>query len=341
MGNPQMERSTLIVKSIVKILVTLVVVVGMQSITFGQPFKELQVLVIVGLEGEEEYSDIFNTNINNWKTACATAEVKCRVIGSQKASTSTNSNYRDELKQALTEHAGGELWLVLIGHGSFNGKVAKFNISGEDFTAKELGEWCKGIKDDLVLINTASSSAPFIQALAGKNRTLISATKSANEIYYARFGNYFSEAITGKPEADLDNDEQVSLLEAFLYSSNLAADFYKEQGRLATEHALIDDNGDGLGTRADWFEGTTAVKVAKSGAEPDGLRAMQKVLVKNALEKSLPESLRKRRDELETQVRVIRRKKPEMSDADYYEKLEAILMELAHIYKQAKDPSAK
>ncbi len=51
---------------------------------------------------------------------------------------------------------------------------------------------------------------------------------------------------TGAIVADLDKDGQVSLLEAFLIASRRTLEFYKVEGRIATEHALIDDNGDGL-----------------------------------------------------------------------------------------------
>ena len=36
-------------------------------------------------------------------------------------------------------------------------------------------------------------------------------------------------------------------MEAFNYATRLTADWYKQKNRLATEHALIDDNGDGVG----------------------------------------------------------------------------------------------
>ena len=289
----------------------------------------MEVIVVVGLEGEEEYQEVFQQNLNHWKTACATAEVPCRVID-DKAS----------LKTALETVGDQPLWLVLIGHGTFNGRVAKFNIKGDDFTSSELSEWCKGIKREFVLINTTSASAPFIREMAGKNRTIITATKSANEIFYARFGNYFSEAITGIDEADLDNDEQVSLLEGYLYAADKVSEFYQQEGRLATEHALIEDNGDGMGTRADWFEGTTATKTAKEGAKPDGLRAMQQVLVKNELEKAIPAELLTVRNELEADVRFLRSRKSEMAEKAYYTELEALLLKLAKIYQEVEAAKA-
>jgi hypothetical protein len=36
-------------------------------------------------------------------------------------------------------------------------------------------------------------------------------------------------------------------------------------GQLVTERALLDDNGDGLGTRADWFRGIRPVQKAEDG----------------------------------------------------------------------------
>ena len=42
------------------------------------------------------------------------------------------------LKQALAQEpkkSGAELWLVLIGHGTFDGQAAKFNLRGPDVSA--------------------------------------------------------------------------------------------------------------------------------------------------------------------------------------------------------------
>ncbi len=50
----------------------------------------------------------------------------------------------DRLKQALAaepKESANELWLVLLGHGTFDGKEAKFNLRGPDFSATELAAW--------------------------------------------------------------------------------------------------------------------------------------------------------------------------------------------------------
>ena len=46
--------------------------------------------------------------------------------------------------------------------------------------------------------------------------------------------------------------------------------FYETENRLATEHALIDDNGDSKGTPATFFRGIRPIKRAKDNAAVDG-----------------------------------------------------------------------
>lgn len=297
----------------------------------GKPARS--VVIVVGSEGAEEYGAIFRRASSKWVSACKSGGIEAIVIG---LSETANESDVEVLEKTIKGIKTEELWLVMIGHGTFDGREAKFNLRGPDFTDKQLAEWLKGYVGELTVINTASASGSYIPLLSGPNRIIISATKSPNEIFFAHFGAFFAEAIGGKSEADLDNDKQVSLLESFLYAVDQVESFYQKEGRIATEHALIDDNGDGLGTRADWFEGTTAIKVAKDGAEPDGERAMQKVLVKNEFEKRLSVEQIKRRDELERKVRALRRRKEELASDAYYADLEKLLLELAKIYREVE-----
>src|SRR5205085_8538772 len=62
------------------------------------------------------------------------------------------------------------------------------------------------------------------------------------------FGGYFVQAFASEG-ADTDKDSKVSLLEAFEFARREVARFYETEHRLQTEHALIDDNGDGQGSR--------------------------------------------------------------------------------------------
>lgn len=289
------------------------------------------VLLVVGAEGEADYKPQFSAQVPRWQKVADQAGAKSVVIGND-ATTDSATDY-DRLKRALETEAktGGELWVVLIGHGTYDGKEAKFNLRGPDLTATELAAWLKPFTRPLAVINTASASAPFIGKLAGPNRVVITATRTGNEQNFAHFGPYFSEAM-GDPKSDLDQDGQTSLLEAFLSASARVKEFYKTEGRLATEHALIDDNGDGLGTPAEWFRGTRATKKAKDGAALDGTRARQFHLVRSEAEARLTAEQRTRRDELEQQIESWREMKLKLGEEAYYGKLEVLLLELARVY---------
>jgi hypothetical protein len=101
---------------------------------------------------------------------------------------------------------------------------------------------------------------------------------------------------------------------------------------LATEHALLDDNGDGLGTPAEWFRGTRATKKAKDSTALDGTRARQFHLVRSDAEARLTPEQRARRDELEVAVEALRETKAKVPEADYYRELERLMLELARVY---------
>ncbi|MCA9069486.1 MAG: hypothetical protein KDA84_11205 [Planctomycetaceae bacterium] len=303
------------------------------------PAENPTVIVVVGAPGNEEYGQKFSAWAENWKSAATKSEAHLVEIGqSSDADENKKNQDRDILKETLAgleESSSREVWLVLIGHGTFDGRKAKFNLRGPDVTANELADWVKPLSMPLAIINCASSSSPFINALSGPNRVVVTATKSGYEQNYARFGQFLSSAISDK-NADLDKDGQTSLLEAYLAASASVQDFYKEESRLATEHALIDDNGDSLGTPADWFRGFRAVRTAKSGAVPDGNRANQFVLIPSQDDHQLTPELRTERDNLELQIAELRAKKSQLSEEDYYRRLEPMLVNLAKLYHQAE-----
>lgn len=297
----------------------------------GQP----TVIVAVGAPGEAEFGQRFAEAADLLEKTAKRGGARPVIIGLQ---TNNPAVDRQQLQQALaaeSKEGAAELWLVLLGHGTFDGKEAKFNLRSNDVSAVELADWLKPIQRPLAIINASSASAPFLQKLAGTNRVIITATRSSAEVNYARFGRYFAEAI-GDSGADLDKDGQTSLLEAYLTTARRVKDFYDTEGRLATEHPLLDDNGDGLGTPPDWFRGTRASKAAKDGAPLDGLRAHQWHLVRSEAELKLPAEVRAKRDALEVSVDRLRGSKKSMAEDEYYQKLEGLLLEIARLYESAE-----
>ena len=290
-----------------------------------------EVLLVLGAPGTEGYEKKFSSWASSWKSACA----KGGALYSEISLPKENKSSRDQLEEWIFTRVSGEsaLWIILVGHGTFDGRNARFNLRGPDVSASDFAGWIKPVNRPLILVNTASSSAPFISALSGKDRVIVTATRSGSEQNFARFGEFLSLNI-GSHEADLDKDGQTSVLEAFLVSARQVADFYKTEGRLATEHPLLDDNGDRLGTPPDWFRGIRPVKRASDGS-PDGYRAHQFHLVLGELEKRIPAKLRQQRDTLELEIYRLRDRKKELPENKYYIELEEILRKISQIYEQA------
>jgi hypothetical protein len=289
------------------------------------------VILVVGAPGEEQFGKNFEQATALWEKASREAGAKFVALGQSQTNAVTDC---EQLKQTLAmepKDLSSELWLVLLGHGTFDGKEAKFNLRGPDFSASDLEVWLKPFRRPLAVINCASSSGPFLNKLSATNRVIVTATRSGYEQNYARFGQFIAEAITD-PQADLDKDGQTSLLEIFLAASQRVAEFYNAEGRLATEHALLDDNGDRLGTPADWFRGIRAVKKTADAAALDGLRAHQFHLVRSEQERKLSPETRARRDELELGIARLRESKSQMTEDDYYQRLEKLLIEVARLY---------
>lgn len=291
------------------------------------------VFVVVGAAGEDIYGGKFATWAGWWREAANKAGAKFVAVGMDADQNKDREDFQTKLA-AESKDGAGEMWLVLLGHGTFDGKVAKFNLRGPDFDADELAEWLKPFNRPLAVIDTTAASAPFLPKLSLSGRVIITATKSGYEVNYARFGEYISRAIADV-EADLDKDGQTSLLEAYLMASRQVAEFYETEGRLSTEHSLLDDNGDGLGTPADWFRGVRATKKARNDVELDGFRAHQFHLVRSPEEQKMPPELRAKRDELELAINKLREKKSSMPGVAYDKALEKILLDLAHVYEKA------
>ncbi|MDZ4405963.1 hypothetical protein [Prosthecobacter sp.] len=285
--------------------------------------RNLDVIIVRGADGAEEYGRKFSSQVEAWAAACSKAGFAPEVFKGEK----TTAELQERLARAKPDRA---LWLVLIGHGTFDGREAKFNAEGPDFDAKQLAGWLAPLKQEIAVIHCASSSGGFVRPLAGKGRIIITATKGPDEVFYARFGEHFAEAIGGLDDADLDQDKQVSLLEAFRHASKAVATFYENEGRLATEHALIEDNGDGVATRREVLEAPPA------DAKLDGERAAQLVLVLSEEEKQLTDEQRTKRDALEVDLKKLKEQRGQLGEEAYYTKLEKLLRELGEVYGSSR-----
>ncbi len=291
----------------------------------------VELIVVQGAAGAAEYESTFAESVSRWCDLADRMLWTCRVVAPGAGPESDRERLQSVLQAAAAEQ-DGPLWLVLIGHGTFTQNVAKFNLEGPDVSAQELASWLNEIQRPVAVINCASCSGAFIGPLSGPDRVVVTATRSGAEQNFSRFGGFLSEAIHD-PQIDLDHDGSLSLLEAFLASARRTQDFYRAESRLATEHALLDDNGDRAGTSVDFFRGIRAVAQAADDRAVDGLRAHQWMLNRFSDDAPLPPDRQQRRAELEQSIETLRAEKAALSEENYYERLESLLVEFARLYQ--------
>jgi len=229
-----------------------------------------------------------------------------------------------ELKSQLD--ANNVLFVFFIGHGSFDGKESKFNLVGPDLSATEYNAMLSSLATRRVVVfNMSSASGEFIKSLAAKGRIVVTATRSGQETNATRFAGFFIAALNAK-DADTDQDGHTSVLEAFVYANRLTEDFYKRAGRLATEHALLDDNGDGVGhDKLEAGEGLLARATyldSLSVDEAAATAAMARLL--------------KERARLEGEIEQLIARKANMAEGEYAATLERLFIELAKVNRSIK-----
>ena len=297
----------------------------------SEPAKQL-LIVIVGAPGTEEYRTRFDSWAMRWKVAADRADADCTMIGTAADSTPDLDRLTTVINESVSVETTEPLWLVFIGHGTFDGRTASLNLNGPDISAEKLARLLLPAKRPLAFIACASCSAPLLNALSAPNRVLISATKDGNQIQYSRFGDAMSQAIGGL-DADINRDGQTSLLEAWLFASRRTAEYYATEGRLATEHALLDDNGDHKGTRAEAYEADRLRTNIENADQLDGSTAARWYFIRSEEERRFTPEQRQIRDDLERQLEELRQRRDSMAETEYLLQLEKLLVPLARLYE--------
>ena len=217
-----------------------------------------------------------------------------------------------------------EVVIVLIGHGSFDGKLGAFNLTGPDLTADDYARLVGAIKSQrIVFVNTASSSGAFLQPLAGPGRTVITSTKTGGERNEPLFAQFFADAFTDA-SADTDRNGRVSIAEAFEYAKSKAAATYTKAGTILTEHATLDDSREGK------FAATLYL-------ESERARADKTAKVANPELRALLEQ----QQALQTQIDGLKLKKDLIPAAEYDQQMEKLLTDLAVKARAIREIEAK
>jgi hypothetical protein len=186
------------------------------------------------------------------------------------------------------------LFIFLVGHGTFDGVDAKFNLVGRDLESAEWAALLKPLPGYVVIVNSTAGSFPFIERLSGPKRIIVTATDSVAQRFDTVFAEYFVKAF-GDESADLDKNGRISIWEAFTSAAGGVRRHYQQRGQLATERSLLDDNGDGIGSSAaeQGQDGTQAsrtyLEIDQPGAAPTDEELLKLLQRKTLLEGELEE----------------------------------------------------
>jgi hypothetical protein len=284
-------------------------------------------VVLAGLGGEPDYEQRFSAWAHEAEKLVrgSTGEVHVSTLAGKDATAERiRALFADLARRVRPEDS---FVLLLIGHGTFDGYQYKFNIPGPDLSGEDLAALLDRITATRQLVvNTTSASGASVETLRKPGRIVITATKSGMEKNATVFARYWIEALRD-PAADTDKNETVSALEAFRYASQKTARFYESQRRLATEHPLLEDTGQGGGVRSPApEEGSGRLAAAFPLVRFGHAQAAARDPVRRAL--------LARKEELEQKIDLLKYQKAAMDSAEYRKQLTALLVELARVNEE-------
>lgn len=287
--------------------------------------QQTHLLVVVGVPGDDDHAERFQkwatTFIDAAKTKDAVPEGNITFLSDKKAT-------RDGIDAAFTNLAGrakpnDTVVVLLIGHGSFDGRQAAFNIMGPDLTDADWAKLLAKLPAHVAFINTSSASGAFLKAVSAPGRVVITATKTGGEKMDTMFPEAFVEGFA-EEGADRDRNGHVSLLEAFEYAKTKVTQAYQQKGLLLTEHATIDDGSDGH------VAGTMFLGIGRADA------AAQADMSDPAVRELVGQ-----RDAIERDIAALKLMKASMDPVKYDAQMEKLLTDLALKTKALRDRQPK
>ena len=263
-------------------------------------------VIVGGLGGEPQYAEKFSA----YASALGDVFEKTTGDGGRVHVLKGPDARREAIAAVLSElatqtRANDSVVLILIGHGTWDGRAYKFNIPGPDLGAAQLRDLLDALPARRQLVAaTSSASGGLIDLLKGDNRVIITATRSGRERNATIFPEYWVEALSDE-SADSDKNAVITAAEAYQYTERRVKDFFEKEKRLAGEHSRIE--GDFAGT----FTLARLEKAVEASEDP----AVRRLFVEREAIEGRVEELKKRKDEMEIDA--------------YFEELEALMIELA------------
>ena len=211
-------------------------------------------LIVVGLPGDAEHEKLFADTArqcHDWLTESLDFEVTVLFGKSGRPQLARVAATRDAIEREVADlkknlRAEERLWVLFLGHGDYDGERASFHLPGRDLHADDLGKLFAGIQcKEQVFWMTNSASGWFLKPLSAKGRIVITATAADEEYNETEFPQAFATVVKKlNPKAD----DKVSVLELYRRTVAEVEARFAADKRVPTEHAQLDDNGDGVGT---------------------------------------------------------------------------------------------
>lgn len=272
---------------------------------------ELYVTIVQGLGGEPAFEERFQeeSDIIAEASAAMTDADKITLFRGDEATRQNLLAHFEAISAAMTDEDRAAIYLV--GHGSFDGEEYKFNIPGLDITTGDIQNIMGSFPgQNHFLLDTSSTSGALLEVLEDDaDRIVVTATRSGNEKNATYFGQYFVEALSSE-DADLNKNNRISIQEAFDYAQRQVADYFESQGQLATEHS----------------------EIRGEGAAQFNIARINPVVIEN--DNPRLAELQEQSLEIDRQIEDLQLRRDELSNVEYIQQLQELIIQSATINEE-------
>jgi hypothetical protein len=297
--------------------------------------QERSAVLVFGAPGGETYAATYgkweDALVQSLRARLGFAPERITVLSGQSGDASFRSTAAN-VRRVLTSLRAGSpddvVLLVLIGHGTLDAGTAKFNLVGPDLDAAQWAALIDGLPGRLAFVNATGASFPFLEQVSGRNRIVITATDSTAQRFDTVFPELFVQALD-EAATDHDRNGRLSLYEVFAATSAAVQQYYEQRGQLATERALLDDNGDRIGREAG-APGQDGALARTTYLDADPVTA--------ATDPDVAALLARQRA-LEEQAEALKLRKPSMPAAVWDAQFEKLMIELARVSRAIRSRS--
>jgi hypothetical protein len=144
------------------------------------------------------------------------------------------------------------LWVIVVGHAHYDGRLSWLNLPGPDLNQNDFARLFVDVPcaEQVFWIATPASGF-YLKPLAAPGRVVITATEPDLELNATLMPHALADELHPTDDrslTDADGDGLLTLFDLYVAVARNVARRYVDEALLATEHSLLDDNGDGRGT---------------------------------------------------------------------------------------------